>query len=326
MQKYLKLTNHLAKEFEKVEFVQIPRSQNRAADEVSKIASSDEAESRIDLMMETQRNPSIEEVLTFVVRDESSWMTPILSFLQEGRLPQDTYEARKIKKRAARFTILNDTLYKRGFSMPYLRCVDEGDAEYILREVHEGICGDHAGSRSLVRKIMQTGYFWPTMQDDAAKFVRECDKCQRFGIPRTIISDNGRQFDCQGFRDFCSGLGIKNQFSSPGHPQANGQTEVTNRTLLKIIKTKLDDAKGAWPEELPNVLWAYRTTARTPTGETPFRLTYGTEAVIPVKVGVTSTRREMYNEEQNDDLLRVDLDGLDEASPKNLPKAKSLVK
>ena len=106
----------------------------------------------------------------------------------------------------------------------------------------------------------------------------------------TIISDNGRQFDSQGFRDFCSNLGIRNQFSSPGHPQANGQTEVTNRTLLKIIKAKLDDVKGAWPEELPNVLWAYRTTARTPTGETPFRLTYGIEAVILVEVGVTSIR------------------------------------
>ena len=67
----------------------------------------------------------------------------------------------------------------------------------------------------------------------------------RSGIPRTIISDNGRQFDSQGFRDFCLGLGIKNQFSSLGHPQANGQTEVTNQILLKIIKVKLDNMKGA---------------------------------------------------------------------------------
>ena len=103
-----------------------------------------------------------------------------------------------------------------------------------------------------------------------------------------VNTDNERQFDDQGFRDFCSNFGIRNQFSSPGHPQANGQAEVTNRTLLKIIKTKLDDAKGAWLEELPNVLWAYRTTARTSTGETPFRLTYGTEAVIPVEVGLIS--------------------------------------
>ena len=127
----------------------------------------------------------------------------------------------------------------------------------------------------------------------------------RFGIPLAIISDNGRQFDSQGFREFYSNLGIKNQFSSPGHPQANGQTEVTNQTLLKIIKTRLDKAKGAWPEELPSVLWAYRTTARTPTGEIPFRLTYGTEAVIPVEVGITSIRRETFHEESNDDQLKV---------------------
>ena len=86
---------------------------------------------------------------------------------------------------------------------------------------------------------------------------------------------------------------------------------MTNRTLLKIIKARLDDAKGAWPEELSNVLWAYRTIARTPTRETPFKLTYGTEAVIPVKVGVTSMRQEAFHEGNNDDQLRVNLDCLD---------------
>ena len=84
-----------------------------------------------------------------------------------------------------------------------------------------------------------------------------------------------------------------------------------NRTLLKIIKTKLDDAKGAWPEELPNVLWAYRTTARTSMGETPFRLTYGIEVVISVEVGVTSIKREVFNKESNDDHLQINLDCLD---------------
>ena len=123
----------------------------------------------------------------------------------------------------------------------------------------------------------------------------------RFGIPRTIISDNGRQFYSQAFRSFCSNLGIRNKYSSPGHPQANGQTKLTNRTLLRLIKSRLVGAKGAWPEELPNVLWAYRTMMRTPTGETPFNLTYGTEAVIPVEVGLTSLRREFFDEQDNDD-------------------------
>ena len=90
-------------------------------------------------------------------------MTPIISLLQDSHLPQVAEEARKVTKRAARFTILNDTLYKRGFSMLYLKCVDEEEAKYILKEIHEGVCGDHAGPRSLVSKVVRTGYFWPTM-------------------------------------------------------------------------------------------------------------------------------------------------------------------
>ena len=82
--------------------------------------------------------------------------------------------------------------------------------------------------------------------------------------------------------------------------------------MLKIIKVWLEEAKGAWLKELPNVLWAYKTTVRTPTGETPFRLTYGTEAVIPIKVGVNSMKREAFNEDNNNDQLRVNLDYLDE--------------
>ena len=90
-------------------------------------------------------------------------MIPILSFLQDGQLPLDDEEASKVKKRVAKFTILNDTLYKRGFSMPYLKCINEEEAKYILEEIHEGIYGDHAGSRSFISKVIRTGYFWPTL-------------------------------------------------------------------------------------------------------------------------------------------------------------------
>ena len=139
--------------------------QNVLADEISKLASSEEGGSSKNLTMEVQKHPSIKEVPTLAIQSTNSWMTPIISFLQEGHLPQDADEAKKIKKRAVRFTVLNDTLYKRGFSMPYLKCVDEDEDEdeYILEEIHEGICGDHAGPRSLVSKVIRTGYFWPTM-------------------------------------------------------------------------------------------------------------------------------------------------------------------
>ena len=113
--------------------------------------------------MEVQKHPSIEEVPTFTIQSANSWMTPIIFFLQDGHLLQNTEEAKKIRKRAARFTILNDTLYKRGFSMPYLKCVDEEEARYIMEEIHGGICGDRADPRSLVNKVIRTCYFWPTM-------------------------------------------------------------------------------------------------------------------------------------------------------------------
>ena len=74
--------------------------------------------------------------------------------------------------------ILNDALYKRGFSMPYLKCVDEEEARCILEEIHGGICGDLAGPRSLVNKVVRIVYFWSTMQVDAAENVKRCDKCQ----------------------------------------------------------------------------------------------------------------------------------------------------
>ena len=75
------------------------------------------------------------------------------------------------------FTILNDALYKRGLSMPYLKCVEEDEAKYILEEIHKGLCGDHAGLRSLVSKIIKTGYVWLTMQRNAREFIEWCDKC-----------------------------------------------------------------------------------------------------------------------------------------------------
>ena len=129
-----------------------------------------------------------------------------------------------------------------------------------------------------------------------------------FGIPRVFVSDNGKQFDNDAFRNFCQYLGIKNHYSFPSYPQANGQVEVTNRSLLKMIKTRLEGAKGIWPDELPSVLWAYRMMTFTPTGETPFFLVYGHEAIIPVEVGLTSYRVAHHNEEG----MRLQLNLLDE--------------
>ena len=81
---------------------------------------------------------------------------------------------------------------------------------------------------------------------------------------------------------------------------------------MKIIKTRLEEAKGIWPDELLGVLWAYRTTVKTPTGETPFKLAYGSEAVIPAEVHMASHRVKEYQAEENEVQLRLNLDLIDE--------------
>ena len=107
-------------------------------------------------------------------------------------------------------------------------------------------------------------------------------------------------------------LGIKNHYLSPAHSQANRQVEVTNQSLLKIIKTQLERAKGIWLEELSSILWAYRTIAKTPIGETLFRLVYKSEAVIPAEVGLTSYRVDNHDEWRNDEAMCLQLELLDE--------------
>ena len=102
------------------------------------------------------------------------------------------------------------------------------------------------------------------------------------------MSDNGKQFDNPKFRDFYAELRIRNYYLSPSHLQSNGQAEVTIRTLKATLKTKLEDLKGKWVEYLPEVLWAYRTTRKSATQETPFALAFGTEAVAPIEIGLKS--------------------------------------
>ena len=176
------------------------------------------------------------------------------------------------------------------------------------------------GVRQLKLLVVGIDYFTKWVEAEALAIIMEKNILSffwrniicRFGIPRVLVSNNGKQFDNSAFRDFCSKLDIKNHYSSPAHPQANGQVEVTNRSLLKIIKTRLDGAKGIWSDELPSIMWAYQTIARTPTGETPFRLAYGNDVVILVEVGLISYRVENYAEEKNEEVIRLQLDLVDE--------------
>nr|XP_009781191.1 PREDICTED: uncharacterized protein LOC104230152 [Nicotiana sylvestris] len=96
------------------------------------------------------------------------------------------------------------------------------------------------------------------------------------------------------------------------HIAGNGQAESSNKSILNIMKKNIEDAKGLWPKILPEVLWAYRTTPKTSTGETPYSLVYGTKAVIPVEVGEPSLRYSHESSTSNDERIIQELDKIDE--------------
>ena len=104
----------------------------------------------------------------------------MISYLSTGLLPDGKEATRKLKFQASQFVLIKDVLYKIGFSLPYLRCLSHEEVDYVMREVHKGIYGNHSGARSLVHKLIQARYYWPTMLKDAQAYVKTCDKCQRF--------------------------------------------------------------------------------------------------------------------------------------------------
>ncbi|XP_076913588.1 uncharacterized protein LOC143572269 [Bidens hawaiensis] len=177
-----------------------------------------------------------------------------MAYLSSGILPEEKAAARKIRHEALNYQIQEGVLYRRSFLGPLLRCVDTEDANYLIREVHEGICGVHAGPRMVIAKLMNAGYYWPGMPLDAVQEIKNFDSCQRHA-PNTLRPKNELvpvtsawpfqkwavdiMFADNGLQEWLKELHVTQIFTSVAHPQANGQVERTNRTIEEGIKTSL---------------------------------------------------------------------------------------
>ena len=110
----------------------------------------------------------------------SCWMDLIIEFLTEDRIPNDESEANKVCRAASRYWLsANRKLYRRSFGGPYLLCLHPRKVDELLAELHEGVCGGHAGGCSLAHRAMTQGFWWPKMRNDAAEYVRKCERCQK---------------------------------------------------------------------------------------------------------------------------------------------------
>ncbi|KAM0977043.1 hypothetical protein ACFX2C_019871 [Malus domestica] len=185
MAAYLTQTQLLLKHFH-YQITQIPRVANSHADALARLTSAVEDKIGRKIQIELLAAPSTMVAEVCNLQQGDSWITPIYRFLAHGTLPNKKVQAKKIRYKATHYLIINDQLYKRGFNLPYLRCLTPADVETVIREIHEGVCGDHAGSRSLAYKAFRQGYYWPTLHQDAIRISRSCDKCQRYAtIPHS---------------------------------------------------------------------------------------------------------------------------------------------
>ncbi|XP_058217401.1 uncharacterized protein LOC131328477 [Rhododendron vialii] len=325
MIKYQATALELIQGFKGFHIEQINRENNAHADALASLASASKASEYRHISLSEIHQPSFEaseEVLSISVGP--SWMDEIVSFLKNDTLPSYKKEAHCVRRKAAHYWISeHGQLYRKSFTGPYLRVVHPTEVPIILTELHSGSCGCHSGGRSLCQRALSQGYFWKGMKKDCEEWVEaellvtttEADVRRfvwrnivtRFGVPYAIVSDNGSQFVGKELKGLCAEFGIRFFNSTPSYPQGNGQAEATNKTVCAGIKRRLDSKRGKWAEELPRVLWAYRSTPRHSTGQTPFAMVFGMEAVIPLESRFPTLRTETFDPQTNNDAVATEL-------------------
>ncbi|XP_016168410.1 uncharacterized protein LOC107627305 [Arachis ipaensis] len=281
LEKYWLITKDLISKFNEFNIIHVNREQNSRVDVLSKLATTRQTTNTPALSQLTLDKPSFELNTILSITHVHDWRTPFLEYIKTGAVPKEESNLPLFRRRASFYTVIGNTLYRRGYSQPLLKCISKDEAEEIMAETHEGVCGNHIGGRALAAKILRTGYYWPTVKRDCISKVKTCNNCQkhatvseipaekfhtveplanitadkvrsflwkniicRFGIPREIISDNGRQFTDHKLASFLTNFNIKHRFSSVEHPQINGQVESANRIILQGLKRKLGEAKG----------------------------------------------------------------------------------
>ncbi|XP_016199394.1 uncharacterized protein LOC107640385 [Arachis ipaensis] len=322
LQKYLEKVRGLSEDFKEVVVQHVPKERNTRADLLSKLASTKPGTGNRSLIQGLVNKTTV--ALCVAQADVvPSWMDPITDFLENGKLPDDHKVAKALRRKEAKYVIIQGQLFKRGLNQPLLKCLRPDQTDYVLREVHEGCCGHHIWGKALARKLVSGGYFWPSMMTDSQEFVKRCKKCQEnANFHKTPASElsllmasrpfnqwgidqlgpfpvwNPRDHDI-GQQDAIYGQEIQGVPIRSGHkiealvsgaPQTNGQVEAANKVILRGLKRRLNQKKGAWADKLASVLWSYRTIPQSSIGETPFRLTYGVDAIIPVEVREPSPR------------------------------------
>ncbi|GJS95538.1 reverse transcriptase domain-containing protein [Tanacetum coccineum] len=278
----------------------IRRNQNKKADALSKLASMTFEHLTKEVLVEVLSKRSIEEkeILQVETKEGESWMTPIHEYLVSGLLPEDPKESRKIRVKAPQYKLIKGNLYRRSFYTSWLRCVASPQTDDIMKEVHKGSCGYNTEPRSMVVRITKQGITGRQCRD-AAKILQDSEKCKEQSAIKKVAESNAMTAE-SGWPFSHWGVNILGPL--PTAPRgfkflaiacADSEChEQSARRTRSIFEKKLARSQQGWVDDLAQLLWIHRTLLRNSQKETPFSLTYSSEAIIPIsKTNLTKDDR-----------------------------------
>ncbi|GJU69185.1 reverse transcriptase domain-containing protein [Tanacetum coccineum] len=295
IREYLQRKKETLRRFRSYTIEHIRRNQNKKADALSKLASMTFEHLTKEVLVEVLTRRSIEEkeVLQVETKEEESWMTPTHEYLLSGLLPEDPKESRKIIIKAPQYKLIKGNLYKNSFYTPFLRCIAPPKTNDVIKEIHEGSCGFNTEPHSMVFRMAKQGYYWPSMHIDVSRVIQDCEKCKEQSVVKkraetgAIASGNAWPFSHWG-------VNILGPLSTA--PRGLKFLAVAIEHSTKWIEAKPLTTISARHVEI--FVWDYvvcrfgvpyiislkddKTLLRDNQEETPFSLTYGSEAIIPI--------------------------------------------
>ncbi|XP_075633812.1 uncharacterized protein LOC142606330 [Castanea sativa] len=304
MQKYLNQVRHLQSKFEFFTLVQVPKSRNTHADSLATLAtSSAQSLPRVILLEDLHKPTEMKDDIVRVhqIRARSSWIDSVVLFLMEDILPEEKFKVDKTRRKAPRFWLSKDQkLNKRSFSGPYLLCIHPEVTKLLLEELHEGICGRHTGGRSLSHRALTQGTL-PKAAGNRSWLLVGIDYFTKW-----VDYQASGTWMQKGL--FGRTLSLVLEFPLP-----SSQTLVFN-----LIVRFLEDIAVIYALQIDIPLWLiHRGMDRSKlsimsTGETPFSMTYGAEAVIPLEISFPTLRKSSFTLSNNNELLERGLDLVEE--------------